>query len=522
MLVKQNSAEEHYTKANAPRKAPISSSNATSAVNPHRTEMAEQNENAATKKSVKIQDYISPGISRERSFIRTSNQQMNNSNKRRSLAFTQSQAHQHAQQQLREGRLDGLGAMNNKLNVHAQEFQMNNLPLNDHRFPLQSSRSLNIYSSSLQHSKSSVTMPLGSMPGRHHALQLGSIGSPVPRGSLMMPAHAPLHHVGVQLQPSHMPLVNSPSSSNILHSSGPRVKFAPEPMLHAHAHSSNTPHAANSNNGAVGGGANSNNTQLNLAPLQRSKSLSSADTLTRGLASLGLGIGSEANDIGMFSPEVQTAITKAIEDPNQLNARCLMDLAAQLLHRAVEGRRYSLPISRLCISIIAKEKKETFLEALLNTCRQWYQERDKVLGAMQNSKNPSRPRFTSFMAFLTEMFCQLKRRQLQLRTECDGVPPPLVLLTVLGKCCEDCVQPPVRSLSEIECLFFVLTCIGRDLETHLPQQLESLLAGVRDAFLNSAASAPAIRRTLLQLIELQASHWQLPGNTVLYYYPSSK
>ncbi|XP_061512968.1 uncharacterized protein LOC1275618 isoform X5 [Anopheles gambiae] len=475
MLVKQNSAEEHYTKANAPRKAPISSSNATSAVNPHRTEMAEQNENAATKKSVKIQDYISPGISRERSFIRTSNQQqffeMNNSNKRRSLAFTQSQAHQHAQQQLREGRLDGLGAMNNKLNVHAQEFQMNNLPLNDHRFPLQSSRSLNIYSSSLQHSKSSVTMPLGSMPGRHHALQLGSIGSPVPRGSLMMPAHAPLHHVGVQLQPSHMPLVNSPSSSNILH---------------------------------------------------RSKSLSSADTLTRGLASLGLGIGSEANDIGMFSPEVQTAITKAIEDPNQLNARCLMDLAAQLLHRAVEGRRYSLPISRLCISIIAKEKKETFLEALLNTCRQWYQERDKVLGAMQNSKNPSRPRFTSFMAFLTEMFCQLKRRQLQLRTECDGVPPPLVLLTVLGKCCEDCVQPPVRSLSEIECLFFVLTCIGRDLETHLPQQLESLLAGVRDAFLNSAASAPAIRRTLLQLIELQASHWQLPGNTVLYYYPSSK
>ncbi|XP_035911041.1 uncharacterized protein LOC118511720 isoform X1 [Anopheles stephensi] len=489
--------------------------------------MAEQNENTtSTKKSVKIQDYISPGISRERSFIRTSNQQqifeINNSNKRRSLAFTQSQAHQHAQQQLREGRLDGLSGMNNKLNVHAQEFQMNNLPLNDHRFPLQSSRSLNIYSSSLQHSKSSVAMPLGGMHGRqHHALQqqLGSIGSPVPRGSLMMPTHSPLHHIGVQMQPSHMPLVNSPSSSNILHSSGPRVKFAPEPMLHAHAHSSN---ASINNSSAAAGGATNNNTPLNLAPLQRSKSLSSADTLTRGLASLGLGIGVEANDIGMFSPEVQAAITKAIEDPNQLNARCLMDLAAQLLHRAVEGRRYSLPISRLCISIIAKEKKETFLEALLNTCRQWYQERDKVLGAMPNSKNPSRPRFTSFMAFLTEMFCQLKRRQLQLRTECDGVPPPLVLLTVLGKCCEDCVQPPVRSLSEIECLFFVLTCIGRDLETHLPQQLESLLAGVRDAFLNSAASAPAIRRTLLQLIELQASHWQLPGNTVLYYYPSSK
>lgn len=185
---------------------------------------------------------------------------------------------------------------------------------------------------------------------------------------------------------------------------------------------------------------------------------------------------------------------------------------------------------------------------MLNTCRQWYQERDKVLGPPQKMKNSSRPRFTAFMAFLTEMFCQLKRRQLQLRTKCDGVPPPMVLLTLLSKCCEDCVKPPVRSLSEvnepiaiwfliyvrftwmffhfvasqIECLFFVLTCIGRDLELHLPQQLESLLSSVRDAFLNASASAPAIRRTLLQLIELQASHWQLPGNTVLYYYPSTK
>ncbi|XP_065081302.1 uncharacterized protein LOC135703874 isoform X2 [Ochlerotatus camptorhynchus] len=474
--------------------------------------------------------YISPGISRERSFIRTSNQQ--NANKRRSLAFTQSQAMQHAQQQQLRGkppmeiyrppnvRMDGL---QNKLNVHAQEFQMNNLP--DGRIPLHNSRSLNIYSSSLQHSKSNASMPLNMHP-RAHQMQLGNIGSPQ-RGPIMMSTH-PMQHAGVQLQSSHMPLVNSPSSGNILHS-GPRVKFAPEPMVHANNSFQAQNNSNTSTNQQLSPSAmyqqqsnNNNNNPMNLAPLQRSKSLSSADTLTRGLAGLGLAVGPEANDIGQFSPEIQLILAKAVEDPNQLNARCLMELAMQLMHRAVDGRRYALPISRLCISIIAKEQKETLLEALLNTCRQWYQERDKVLGPPMNLKNPSRPRFTAFMAFLTEMFCQLKRRQLQLRTECDGVPPPIVLLTVLGKCCEDCVKPPVRSLSEIECLFFVLTCIGRDLETHLPQQLETLLAGVRDAFLNSSASAPAIRRTLLQLIELQASRWQLPGNTVLYYYPSSK
>ncbi|XP_058815296.1 uncharacterized protein LOC131678892 isoform X2 [Topomyia yanbarensis] len=492
--------------------------------------MTDQNE----KQKFNMQDiYISPGISRERSFIRTSNQQ--NANKRRSLAFSQSQAMQHAQQQQQQlrgkppmeiyrppnVRLDGHPNQINKLNVHAQEFQMNNL--NDGRIPLQNSRSLNIYSNSLQQAKSNLGMQLNLHP-RAHPMQLGNIGSPH-RGPIMMSSH-PMQHGGVQLQSSHMPLVNSPSSGNILHSTGPRVKFAPEPIVHTeHTNNSFQPQSNNNLPSTLQPSAqnlNNNNNPMNIAPLQRSKSLSSADTLTRGLAGLGLAVGPDANDIGQFPPEIQAIVHKAADDPNQLNARCLMELATQLMHRAVDGRRFALPISRLCITIIAKERKETFLEALLNTCRQWYQERDKVLGPLLNIKNPSRPRFTAFMAFLTEMFCQLKRRQLQLRTECDGVPPPMVLLTVLGKCCEDCVKPPVRSLSEIECLFFVLTCIGRDLEMHLPQQLETLLAAVRDAFLNSSASAPAIRRTLLQLIELQASRWQLPGNTVLYYYPSSK
>ena len=52
-----------------------------------------------------------------------------------------------------------------------------------------------------------------------------------------------------------------------------------------------------------------------------------------------------------------------------------------------------------------------------------------------------------------------------------------------------------------------MTCVGKDIEIHLPHQLEILLAMIRDAFLNSSASAPSIRRTLLQLIELQASQY---------------
>lgn len=50
----------------------------------------------------------------------------------------------------------------------------------------------------------------------------------------------------------------------------------------------------------------------------------------------------------------------------------------QIQHNFLLLFRFALPASRFCIAIIAKEQKETYLEALLNTCRQWYQERDKV------------------------------------------------------------------------------------------------------------------------------------------------
>lgn len=210
-----------------------------------------------------------------------------------------------------------------------------------------------------------------------------------------------------QQHQTHVTLMASPSSSNVMQ---PRVKFAPEPTVQV-IHSVSPPQM------------NPYQQQANMMkipnPLQRSKSLTSADNLiNRSFA--GMSLCADVTDVGQFPDEIQAVIDKAIIDPNQLSARVLMELATKIMERAIEGRRYALPVSRLCIQIIAKEKKETFLEAMLNTCRQWYNEREKVLGVPPQSKIPARPRFTSFMSFLTEMFCQLKRRQLQLKTHCDG------------------------------------------------------------------------------------------------------
>merc|ERR1711892_1034894 len=147
--------------------------------------------------------------------------------------------------------------------------------------------------------------------------------------------------------------------------------------------------------------------------------------------------------------------------------------------------------ARFCISIIERERKETFLESLLNNCQEWYHERDHLLRSDSKSG-----RWSAFMSFLNEMYGLLKRKQMQLLTKYEGIPPKLVLLSLLAECCTvTLTTPALHSVNEAECLFLVLTHIGRDLMVEAP---------------------PQVRKTLLQLIELQAAGWQLPAESVMY------
>ncbi|KZC13320.1 PREDICTED: CBP80/20-dependent translation initiation factor [Dufourea novaeangliae] len=387
------------------------------------------------------------------------------------------------------GRTEGATAnvTNPRLNVHAKEFTMKQ---NDSH-PSKSRNASERSPYYLQHSKSSGNVHRylyaqqqqqiqHTLQQQHHQISRQSQGS---------------HHSA--LRQAH-PLDNSASGGNIIHGSG-RVHFSVDQ------------NEVKANPGKPGRLTKSLSF-VSTYGLKRSKSLNAADVLAAKAMNI-----SDASELGKFPPGVQDTLLRAIEDPNLLNARALMELVRHILERVVENRKYAEPAAKICITIIEKEAKETFLESLLNMCQQWYQDRVKIL-----YDRSSYHRYSAFMTFLNEMYCQLKRRQLQLKTQQEGVPPGRVLLTLLWKCCQDCLQPPVvNSLAETDCLFFVLTCIGKDLDTELPAQLQQLLGSLRDAFLAEDTILPPVRKTLLQLIELHAAHWQLPAPAVVYYYPGS-
>ncbi|XP_060803147.1 CBP80/20-dependent translation initiation factor isoform X3 [Amyelois transitella] len=436
------------------------------------------------QRSYRMQDFASPGvIMRERSFIRPQSHhnmhhhnQFPNNGKRRSMILTNAKGKPTLEIYRPPGvsattatatTAGGQNSSANKLNVHAKEFTMAK-PVDLHN---RSAMGLGYASVGLQHSRSAV-----------------------------------LH---AQVPPHYRPVLPSSAMVNTCEpaqQAGPRVHFKLQPQNMSEKKKSPPSSLINGNGKSI-------RPQLFTPGLKRSKSLTSADTLASGMAALGLA--ADAGDLGNFPPDIQECIDKALEDPNAVTARTLMDAVGHLVSRAVESPRYALPAARRCIAVVEREQTETFLESLLNTCQQWYHDREKLLGAIVGG---GRPRLMAFLSFLLEMYCQLRRRAIQRR---GAAQPSHVLLALICKCCEDCIRQPVPSASDTENLFFVLTYIGRDLESQLPGDLERLLSSVRDAFLNTNA-APSIRRTLLQLIELHASRWQLPGCAVLYYYPSSK
>jgi len=223
-------------------------------------------------------------------------------------------------------------------------------------------------------------------------------------------------------------------------------------------------------------------------------------------------------DLSHFPEHTQNLLRKIATDPDGAASRLVMEAVRNIFSRLIESSRYASPIARYCSYVIEKETKETFLESLLNTCQESFQERDRLLRSAGSSQS-----WVAFINFLNEMYLQLKRMSCGSKGRLGwSRPPELILLALLAEsCCVTLREPSSQTLQELECLFFVLTGIGRDVENELPGKMVSIFSSIRDAFLDMNSLTGAAQRTLLQLIELRAAKWQLPATAVTYYYPAS-
>ncbi|XP_013789465.1 uncharacterized protein LOC106473329 isoform X2 [Limulus polyphemus] len=266
--------------------------------------------------------------------------------------------------------------------------------------------------------------------------------------------------------------------------------------------------------------------------LKRSKSFGGSEVIEMATA------GFDRNDCPI---EYQGLVKKALQDPNSLSSRQLMEVVRVLCNKAVQSVQNAEPAAQMCFTIILKDKSETFLESLLNSCREWYNERDKLLRSSLTSchsgpdgTGETPRRWTAYIFFLTELFLRFKslhRNVIQTMpfqvgdNGSSSTPTPAIedrslpLMMLIFECCEIILKPPsLNCLAEIECIRSVLTSVGRQLEIDSPQRMYQLIALMRDAFISPSVFA-RVRKTILELVELHASQWELDLPQTMYYFP---
>ncbi|XP_076331497.1 MIF4G domain-containing protein-like isoform X2 [Tachypleus tridentatus] len=293
------------------------------------------------------------------------------------------------------------------------------------------------------------------------------------------------------------------------------------------------PHKTNSGEPKVHFQSGENKTSAHrFSALKRSKSFGGAEVIE--MAATGF-------DRNGYPIEYQGLVKKALQDPNSLSSHQLMEVVRVLCNKAVQSVQNAEPAAQMCFTIILKDGSETFLESLLNSCREWYNERDKLLRSYltschsgSNGTRETSKRWTAYIFFLTELFLRFKslhRNVIQAMpfqvgdSGCYSTPTPAIedrslpLMMLIYECCEIILKPPsLNCLAEIECIRSVLTSAGPQLEIDSPQRMYQLISLMRDAFISPSVCA-RVRKTILELVELHASQWELDLPQTMYYFP---
>jgi len=217
------------------------------------------------------------------------------------------------------------------------------------------------------------------------------------------------------------------------------------------------------------------------------------------------------SDLAPIDKRSHEKLEKVAKDPVGCGARVIMEAVRELLAHVVTTTRHADAAARYCLAIVEKEGSNgNFIETLQNTCQEYFQERQTLLPLVAPPQQPNK--WIGYITFLLEMYSQLKHKRRNVSN---------LLLSLIAECCIVTLSqtgPP--SLQQTECLFFTLTVVGRDLEAELPSVMCRVIASARDALFASSKVPSAVRKTLMQLIEMNAANWQLSGTAVMYYHPS--
>ncbi|XP_013396443.1 MIF4G domain-containing protein A-like [Lingula anatina] len=225
-------------------------------------------------------------------------------------------------------------------------------------------------------------------------------------------------------------------------------------------------------------------------------------------------VSSEEVDLPRYIEEMQGNIAKALKNPKSVTGIVLDEVAHAIVNRAYEDTGYYKTAAKMCKIITQKETElekydvipcSRFRYAVIDHCQRLYDDHVQM-------RETNRRFWMEYVHFLAELYHQI-------RDSCGrGIRG---IFDVLYKALMVLSRPPcIFEPDEMDVLCSILHEVGQDLEVDDGDQMDTLICGVRDAALEPHTE-PWCRGTLMQILELRASRWELPHHVAQFYYENS-
>ncbi|XP_075559268.1 uncharacterized protein LOC142590723 [Dermacentor variabilis] len=219
-----------------------------------------------------------------------------------------------------------------------------------------------------------------------------------------------------------------------------------------------------------------------------------------------------------------SVVEQALLDPDVLTPEQVERLVRVLCKKAIHEADCAEPAAKFCATVIMKETGDTFLDFLMDSCRDHFRQREQLQpGCAGTGKTTEQPRksgepshrWTGFVSFLAGLLTAITERGSVVGTKLCG--RAFCLAAMLCECCKNMVDAMTQdSAAELECLRFALKSAGSSAERAAPLRVAALAKCLRDRFL-AEKCPPGVRVALLELLELRASGWKMEARQERYY-----
>ncbi|XP_072146250.1 uncharacterized protein [Dermacentor andersoni] len=211
-------------------------------------------------------------------------------------------------------------------------------------------------------------------------------------------------------------------------------------------------------------------------------------------------------------------IGKALTDPDSLNALQMQWLVFSICDGVTKDSNNAASAVEFCTSLIKRGRTSAFLDALVETCSEWFKRRELLLPrctARTPAPNPGGTgrSWTAYVAFLAELLAAVSGAE----SSAENSGRIFSLAALLCECCHIMLRSPAQdATAEIQCLRSVFMTAGKSVQRADAQLSAALAKCLRDSFMDSSRSAD-VRQALLELIEFRASGWKLGAAQQRYY-----